>query len=242
MLSDESGTASTRSAEIARDLRVRLEAGEWAPGEKVPGEHDLARSYNVSRATIRTALQDLESRGWTVTRHGLGTVVTAHAVSGQADIRRLESLTDTIRRHGRTPGMKYRTISIRDALPEEKAQLKLRSDAQVLATERLLTADGVTVAFSFDAIPRAVLGDDFEITEVEGSLFGLLKRHGVQTAVAVTEIHAAHGEHIGWGDRPEDASYLLLVQLHSDVDGRAVFLARTYFIEGRFPFGLVRHR
>jgi len=208
----------------------------------MPGEHDLAAHYAVSRATVRTALQDLESRGLTVTRHGLGTLVTAHAATGQADLRRLESMTNTIARHGRQPGMQYRSIVLRPATEEEARKLALGPGAEVLATERAITADGETVAFSSDVIPRAVFPPEFDPSEVAGSLFALLERHGVRAVVALTEVHAVHGEHIGWGMRPDDASYLLLVQLHSDSRGVPIALASTYFIEGRFPFALVRHR
>ena len=242
MTAQRSRSNATLSARVAADLRNRIESGDWVAGDRLPGEHDLARHYDVSRATIRTALQDLESRGLTVTKHGLGTVVTAHSSSHQADLRRLESMTDTIRRQGREPGMEYRTIGLRPASEDELVTLQLEPGDEVLATERALTADGETVAFSYDVIPVGLLGDDFDPREVTGSLFGLLERHGVSAVIAVTELHAAAGSDVGWGERPPDAVYLLLVQLHSDATGRPVALASTYFLEGRFPFGLVRHR
>lgn len=234
--------ASTLSSRIAADLRIRIAEGDWAAGDRLPSEHQLARDYNASRATVRTALQDLQSRGLTVAQHGLGTVVTAHGGDGQADLRRLESISDTIARQGRRAGMQYRSIAVRDPLPDEMARLSLGEGEEVLATERAITADDETVAFSHDVIPRSILSADFSPTEVEGSLFALLERHGVEAVVAVTELHAAHGDHVGWGDRPADADYLLLVQLHSDAAGRPVLLASTWFVEGGFSFGLVRHR
>ena len=242
MTVEPSRAGLTLSARIASDLRLRIGAGEWAQGERLPGEHDLAAHYAVSRATVRTALQDLESRGLTVTRHGLGTIVTAHTGAGQADLRRLESMTDTIARQGRLPGMQYRSIALRPATVEETAKLALGEATEVLATERALTADGEIVAFSYDAIPRTVFPPDFDPSEVAGSLFALLERYGERAVVAVTELHAAHGDHIGWGERPADASYLLLVQVHVDPRGVPIAYANTYFIEGRFPFALVRHR
>lgn len=242
MTVEPTGTGPTLSARVAADLRTRIEAGEWAPGEKMPGEHDLCAHYDVSRATIRTALQDLESRGLTVTRHGLGTLVTANAVTGQADLRRLESMTETIRRHGRTPGMAYRSIVLRPATEDEAGKLSLEGGDEVIATERALTADDEIVAFSYDVIPRHIFPADFDPSEVAGSLFALMERHGARAVVAISELHATHGDHIGWGDRPEDPSYLLLHQIHTDARGVPIALASTYFIEGRFPFGLVRHR
>lgn len=238
----ESSTGSTLSAQVAADLRLRIEAAEWSVGERLPGEHDLAAHYGVSRATVRTALQDLESRGMTVTRHGLGSLVAAQASTGRADLRRLESMTATIARQGRTAGMQYRSIVLRSATPEEVSRLALGDGDEVIATERALTADGQTVAFSFDVLPRWVFGPDFDPSEVSGSLFALLERHGARAVVALTEVHAVHGDHIGWGERPADCSYLLLVQIHSDASGVPIALASSYFIEGRFPFGLVRHR
>ena len=232
----------TQSDRVARDLRERVENGEWPTGRRLPGEHQLATHYGVSRSTVRTALQDLESRGLTVTRHGSGTVVVATGHDHQADIRRLESMTETIRRRGLEPGMRYRSISIRTIFKEEAEELQLSPTAEVVEIERALTADTEVVAFSYDVIPVDHLGGAPDPSDITGSVFALLGRHGHHVAVSTTELHAAHGDAIGWGERPEDPSYLVLVQNHLDGEGRPVFLSSTYFIEGRFPFGLVRHR
>lgn len=236
-------TTRTLSETVAADLRQRIARGEWANGDRLPSEHALSEHYGVSRATIRTALQDLESRGMTVTRRGVGTFVTGQAEGVRADLRQLESLSATIGAHGRKAGVVYRSIAVRPANERERRSLQLDEDEEVLATERALSADGETVAFSHDTIPRRLLGPDFSPTDVTGSLFELLERHDVRAVSAVTEIHAVHDPAIGWGDdRPADPTYLLLTQLHFDRSGTPVALADTYFIEGRFQWGLVRHR
>lgn len=241
MTPQHSAPGPTLSARVAGDLRSRIDAGEWPAGARLPGEHELSRHYEVSRATVRTALQDLESRGLTFTRHGSGTVVAVQA-GERADLRRLESMTETIARQGKTPGMQYRSIGLRASTEEEAQLLEISRGAEVLATERALTADDEIVAFSNDVIPRSLFDERFDPSEVSGSLFTLLERHGIRAMVALTELRAEHGDHIGWGERPADASYLLLIQLHADDKGRPIAFARTHFIDGRFPFGLVRHR
>ncbi|HLU52810.1 MAG TPA: GntR family transcriptional regulator [Acidimicrobiia bacterium] len=233
---------TTLSESVAADLRRRIAQGEWANGDRLPSEHALSEHYGVSRATIRTALQDLESRGMTVTRRGVGTFVTGQAEGVRADLRQLESLSATIGAHGRRAGVEYRSIAVRVPDERERRALQLEDGEEVLATERALTADGETVAFSNDTIPRRLLGADFSPTEVSGSLFELLEKNGVRAVSAVTEVHAVHDPVIGWGDRPKDPTYLLLSQLHFDRGGTPVALADTYFIEGRFQWGLVRHR
>lgn len=232
----------TLSGSIATDLRQRISRGEWGNGDRLPSEHTLASEYGVSRATVRTALQDLESRGVAVTRRGVGTFVTGQGRGVRADLRQLESLSATIRAHGREPGVAYRSIAVRAPTTTERSALRLEAQSEVLATERALTADGETVAYSNDVIPRHLLGAGFSPTDVEGSLFALLESHGVRAVSAVTDLHAVHDPGLGWGDRPADATYLLLSQVHFDQTGSPVALADTYFVEGRFQWGMVRHR
>ncbi len=48
---------------VAEDLVGRITAGHLKPGEGVPTERDLTRSYRVGRSSVREALRMLESQG-----------------------------------------------------------------------------------------------------------------------------------------------------------------------------------
>jgi GntR family transcriptional regulator len=224
------------------DLRRRLRAGEWEPGTKLPGEHALAQAYGVSRATIRTALQALESEGLTTTRHGAGTFATGAPPEIHADLRHLDSMTATIERSGAVARMAYRSREVRGATEVEAERLGIDAGDAVLHTERALTADGQPVAFSYDVLPTASFGPDFDPTTVEGSLYRLLAAAGVEVAWAVSSVHAATGSDIGWGRRPAAALYILLDQVHRSIDDQPIAWSRTYYLEGRFQFSLVRTR
>lgn len=54
-------------------LCQRLRDGEYRAGEALPGEHQLAAQFGVSRVTVRRTLQQLEAEGLVVRRHGAGT-------------------------------------------------------------------------------------------------------------------------------------------------------------------------
>lgn len=54
---------NTRWEAVANDIRQRIERGELAPGDQIPGEFDLADSHGVSRQTVRSALQRLQQEG-----------------------------------------------------------------------------------------------------------------------------------------------------------------------------------
>lgn len=55
------------------DLRKQILEGEIKPGEKLPSENELSRDYNVSRQTVRKALQILQNEGFIYAEHGRGT-------------------------------------------------------------------------------------------------------------------------------------------------------------------------
>lgn len=191
---------------------------------------------------MRSALRELESLGLTVTRHGLGTFATVAHEEIRADLRRLDSLSATIASYGLVPGMAYRSRLIRPARAEERDKLDLPATATVIATERALTASGAIVAFSYDAIDRRLLPSDFDPKTIDGSLFEVLEQHDIVVATAVAELHAATGSEIGWGKRPANAAYVLLSQVHYLDTARPAMFSRTYFIEGRFTFSLIRTR
>ncbi len=63
------------SAQIADQIRTSILAGEFAPGDKLPPERELAEMFGVSRPSVREALNVLASSGLVMSYQGGGTVV-----------------------------------------------------------------------------------------------------------------------------------------------------------------------
>lgn len=63
------------SAQIADQIRSSILAGEFAPGDKLPPERELAEMFGVSRPSVREALNVLSSSGLVMSYQGGGTVV-----------------------------------------------------------------------------------------------------------------------------------------------------------------------
>ncbi|NQX13431.1 GntR family transcriptional regulator [Microbacteriaceae bacterium VKM Ac-2855] len=79
----------TAWGQVHRDLRRRVEAGEFAVGERIPSESELIAFYEVSRPTVRRATRELVSDGYLVIRQGAGTFVRDRPdVRCDIDIRR----------------------------------------------------------------------------------------------------------------------------------------------------------
>lgn len=61
--------------EVTRQIELLILEGVLRVGERLPGERELSRHFDVSRPILRDALKALEARGLLKTRHGGGTVV-----------------------------------------------------------------------------------------------------------------------------------------------------------------------
>jgi DNA-binding FadR family transcriptional regulator len=76
--------AQRTAAEHVRSQLIELiEAGEFAVGQRLPSEADLARSFAVSRSVIREALHSLNALGLTRSYAGKGTFVDAQYAPSQ---------------------------------------------------------------------------------------------------------------------------------------------------------------
>ncbi|MEW5721958.1 MAG: FadR/GntR family transcriptional regulator [Thermodesulfobacteriota bacterium] len=57
---------------IAEQIRESIYAGKLTPGDKLPTERELAKIFNTSRVSVRSALLNLEQAGFLDIRQGAG--------------------------------------------------------------------------------------------------------------------------------------------------------------------------
>src|SRR4249920_2334270 len=62
-------------ARIVRDLGMRILAGEFKPGDRLPGEAALLADYEVSRPVLREATRVLVAKGLVLSRQRAGATV-----------------------------------------------------------------------------------------------------------------------------------------------------------------------
>jgi len=62
-------------ARIVRDLGMRIVAGDFDPGDRLPGEASLLADYDVSRPVLREAIRVLVAKGLVLSRQRAGAIV-----------------------------------------------------------------------------------------------------------------------------------------------------------------------
>ncbi|WP_432519017.1 FadR/GntR family transcriptional regulator [Kineococcus sp. SYSU DK006] len=83
-IEDSAPTSQRRYLNVAQRLLGDVNAGVYQPGQRLPGDRDLASTLGVSRSTVREALLALELVGAINVRHGDGIYVSP------ADVVRLD--------------------------------------------------------------------------------------------------------------------------------------------------------
>jgi DNA-binding FadR family transcriptional regulator len=85
-----------RSHEVAKSLKrfiiTRINAGQLAPGDKIPPERELVEMFSGSRSTVRKALLELEREGVLAREVGRGTFVKVNR-AGPTPATRADALT-----------------------------------------------------------------------------------------------------------------------------------------------------
>lgn len=103
---------SVRQPKLSDVIMQRIEEmildGALSPGQRLPPERELAEQFEVSRPSLREALQKLVAKGLLVSRQGGGTWVADSLGSGLSD-----PLLDLFRTH---PEAQYDLLEFRHAL------------------------------------------------------------------------------------------------------------------------------
>lgn len=123
---------------VEEEVRRRINAREWPPGEMIPNEVDLAEEFGCARATVNRALQRLADAGLLDRRRRAGTRVALHP------IRKARLDIPIIRHEIEAKGLTYNysLLSRKKLVPNAGVQARMQSEAGV----RLLHIEGLHMA------------------------------------------------------------------------------------------------
>jgi DNA-binding GntR family transcriptional regulator len=147
-------------------------------GARLENEVALGERLNLSRPTIRRAIQDLVDKGLLVRRRGIGTQVVHGRVTRGLE---LTSLFDDLNKGEKKPATSLLSYAVDNANDVVADRLGVPLGSPVLHIKRLRIADGVPVAVLENWLPEHFL----DITEDDlqrSGLYELLRGIGARTA------------------------------------------------------------
>jgi GntR family transcriptional regulator, histidine utilization repressor len=129
-----------RYREIHDTLRQRIVSGVWAPGHKLPSEHELACAFGCARMTISKAIGALAARGLVTRRRRVGTTVSIPRP--QETVLEIHDIEAEIRAAGHDYRYERFARHVRRATVTDAAALSVNSVTSVLAVAGVHRADG----------------------------------------------------------------------------------------------------
>ena len=171
--------------QIYDEIKDAIEKGVYAPKERIPSELELAEQYEVSRITVRRAVEELCSDGYLVKQQGRGTFVATPHINRQFHATALQTFTELCASNGMKPGAHVIERQIVPARQNEMEFFGLQKDALLLHIKRVRTADGEPIFEENIFVPfdeyRELLTADLE----DKSIFAEVERVGGTPIVSV---------------------------------------------------------
>jgi GntR family transcriptional regulator len=241
------GSNETIAEQAYKALKELLESGDFAPGQKLPSEDEMARQLNISRITLRTALQKLELLGYVDRKRGVGTfVVGLEKKHIDAGIERLVSISDVIRQRGHVPGTKEISISAAFADETIADELQIGVGDPVTVVSRVRTIDGDPFMVDHNIFPATIIPQNVTAKEIGGSLFSY-----VEKKLKITITHAVARLVPGMADEllaeklgvKKGTLLIRLVQTHYIKENDSpIWQSTLSFPDSKFSWYIVRTR
>ncbi len=173
--------------QLKRWIEDAVARGVIKPGDALPSERDLAQKIDVSRVTVRKAVQHLVREGVLVPRHGSGTFVAPQTHRVEQSLSQLTSFTDDMARRGMTVRSVFLERGLYHPSPEETVILGLSPGDRVARLARLRLTGDTPLAIERAALSSAILTDP---DQVGASLYAHLDKSGNRPVRAIQRIRA----------------------------------------------------
>lgn len=144
MASSNSGGRATKYAYLVKNLQELVEELQASAIDCFPTERELCERYNVSRVTVRKALDELEKSGYIYRIQGKGAFVFQKKI--QQTLFHLSSFTEDMRARQMTGGSKVLAVETLSASPKIAENLHIEESSPVILLKRLRLANHVPMA------------------------------------------------------------------------------------------------
>ena len=165
-------------------LRGAIEAQLLRAEDALPPERDLAASFDVSRITVRKALDGLVAEGLLTRRQGAGTFVTTRV---EKQFAKLTSFSEDMAARGRESSRKWLSRMESVVTPDESLTLGLGPGTRVFRFGRIRFADRMPMALEYSTVSGFALPG---VDAVENSLYEALDAAGNRPVRALQRLRA----------------------------------------------------
>ncbi len=222
--------------QLSRSLNSAIQQGLLKPGDALMPERELATKLNMSRITVRKAIDQLVSIGMLKKRQGAGTVVSESVdLVLHKNLSSLNSFTADMKKRGLES---YSRIILREegkASAKEALILNLNEEELVHRLNRVRYLVNEPLLYEIAVIPASIIS----ITSaIDDSLYELLERKKMNPITAKQNIHAIIAND-NLADKLEispGSAVLFVERRGKDANGRVVEYTQSYYRGDRYDY------
>ncbi|MGH8052369.1 MAG: histidine utilization repressor [Stenotrophomonas sp.] len=160
----KSKKAPTLNQRIRDEIESRILSGEWAPGYRIPFEHELMAQYDCSRMTVNKVLTTLAESGMIERRRRAGSFVARQPPHLEQVALEIPDIEVAVTERGHEYGYQLLDHAHRKAKADVTEELLLVGEGKLLAMRCLHLADGKPLALERrlinpDAVPETLKVD-----------------------------------------------------------------------------------
>lgn len=211
------------------------------PDDLLPQERELAETFQVSRTTVRQALQSLIEDGLIYSIRGQGTFVSKGRISKGLGV---SSFTEDMRARDLEPATRLITATQLPAPPDVARMLELQPGESVYYLKRLRLADGFPMCLERIHLPTMLFPKLLDHS-LDSSLYQVLAsryRTVLNTAdqrISATALARRDAELLG---TPPRSPALQVSRRGIDSRGRVFEYGQSLYRGDRYDFELTVHR
>lgn len=163
---------------IKEDILTKILTGTYEVGTLIPKEMDLADKYEVSRPTVRKAIQALVQEGYLERKQRVGTRVIRKKID-QEFTQSLTSFNTEMTRKAVTPETQVISFSEVEANEEVRVELELEEGEFVYRLVRLRFGDEIPLVIVTTYLPSKYLHGLLDYDFSTHSLYRILDERGI---------------------------------------------------------------
>ena len=174
---------------VKHAIKAMLDQGLLEANAILPSERELMETYNVSRITVRRAVEELEQEGYLYKVQGKGTFVKGD--EKRQDLISITSCTEDVLRLGMTPTRRVVGSEIIPADKKRQSRLSLTEGDRVYRLKRIYYADGEPLNFTTVYLPYKLFPGVESHDFARNSLYKILEEeYGVKITRAERTLEA----------------------------------------------------
>lgn len=178
-----------RYLQLRKQLRLAITSGVLPPDAPLPPEREIASITNLSRVTVRKAVETLVEEGLIVQRRGSGSYVGPSIKKVEQSLSRLTSFTEDMERRALEVNSTWLERGLFHPTEEEVSALNLAKNESVARVCRLRQAADTPLAIERASLSTKYLPNPLL---VETSLYEVLGRYGNKPVRAIQRISATN--------------------------------------------------